>query len=104
MSESDFVVERIIDTGRIDARGSFILRTERSHFSDLRSAVTCYNNTVFLRSFGSRVRLLRSRSDKSFDVLAIADSDSPVIPTLDFDIISASLTVGRTSQSTLEVF
>ena len=104
MARYGFAVERVIDTGRTDKRGNFIIDKKYSHFEDLRSAIECYNRSVSMGGFGSRIYLLKSNSNRTFDVLAIADSDSSVIKMLDFETVSASLRRGLTSQSTLEVF
>jgi hypothetical protein len=104
MPKSDFVVEKVVDTGMYDQKGRFIIKNERSHFKDLREAVNCYNRAVSVGVFGDRIRLLRSSGSQSFEVLAIGEKDSPVIPMLDFETLSASFSGGKTSQCTLEVF
>ena len=104
MAKSDFVVEKVIVTDRYDDRGRCIIKSERSRFKDLRDAVNCYNRAVSVGVFGDRIRLLMSSGSQSFEVLAIGEKDSPVIPMLDFETLSASVFGGKTSQCTLEVF
>lgn len=104
MGKTDFVVEKTIDTGIVDKKGRSIIKNERSRFEDLREAVRCYNNAVSVGVFGDRIRLLRSSDSRSFEVLAIGDKDSPFVPMLDYETLSASLSGGKTSQCTLEVF